>query len=252
MSDVRCGALAAWARAWLAGAVSLEQVLDAVRGRDAPHEIAGLVGFEQVPLRDLLVTWRRSGGVPRCVLPVPGDVRGLPGPAAFRTAALGAGEAVVFGEPGRPGGAVVPAAIDYAPSSRPTTVLWQAYATDPVAPDHQSVVDSQYELTTAIRDTASALASADLARWRDGLAPQLQDARRAGEHVNLPPGYPARAVALLAQADRLQAVLDLAARDPIGGAVDRTGIAVRAVALRPLTIAVRRARVSAYNATVAD
>jgi hypothetical protein len=59
-------------------------------------------------------------------------------------------------------------------------------------------------------------------------------------------------VALLSQADRLQAVLDLALADPIGGAVDRAGMAARAEALRPLATAVRRARMAAYNAGVAD
>jgi hypothetical protein len=72
--------------------------------------------------------------------------------------------------------------------------------------------------------------------------------RRAGEQLNLPPGFPARAVALIAQAERLQAVLDLAARDPTGGAIDRTGISARLGALRPLATAVRRARLAGYNA----
>jgi hypothetical protein len=55
-------------------------------------------------------------------------------------------------------------------------------------------------------------------------------------------------VALVAQAERLQAVLDLAFRDPTGGAIDRTGIAARAEGLRPLAAAVRRARLAGYNA----
>jgi hypothetical protein len=54
---------------------------------------------------------------------------------------------------------------------------------------------------------------------------------------------------MLAQAERMQAVLDLVADDPIGGAVDTHGVGVRAGALRPLATAVRRARLTAYNAT---
>jgi hypothetical protein len=46
----------------------------------------------------------------------------------------------------------------------------------------------------------------------------------------------------------MQAVLDIAARDPHGGAIDRMGIAARASSLRPLAIAVRRARLAGYNA----
>lgn len=249
MSDLRCGVLAAWTRAWLAGRVSLDQVVDATTGNDAPHQVVGLVEPEIVPLHDLLVAWRRAGAPVRFVLPAPGDVRGMPGPATLRAEALTAGEAVVSGAIGEPGTAAVPQVVDHAPSSRPTSVLWQVRRTEPVPPDHQSVTDAQYDLTTAIRETATALADADVARWRTGIAEALGDARRAGEHVNLPPGHPPRAVALLAQAERLQAVLDLAAEDPVGGAVDRVGITDRAAALRPLAIAVRRARVCAYNAS---
>ena len=108
------------------------------------------------------------------------------------------------------------------------------------------MVDAQYELTTAIRESAR--------RWPPPTSPaaprpaHLAAARRAGEVINLPPGFPQRAVALLAQAQRLQAVLDLALADPSGGAIDRTGMAARASALRPLTTAVRRALVAGYNA----
>jgi hypothetical protein len=59
-------------------------------------------------------------------------------------------------------------------------------------------------------------------------------------------------VALLAQAERLQAVLDLALSDPAGGAIDRMGMAARTSALTPLATAVRRARLAGYNAEVRD
>ncbi|MDT4920548.1 MAG: hypothetical protein QOI15_1450 [Pseudonocardiales bacterium] len=245
----RAGSLAAWAAAFFAGRTSLDQAADAVTGRDAPHQVGGLPAydFELVPLREVLVAWRRAGSVARVVLPVAGDVRGLPGPAAFRSAALERGEAVV----GRTIG-VVPEVVDYAPSSAPPTVLWQAFEIEPAPPDHVAVADAQYDLTTAIRDSASALSAADVAGWVDDVADTLHDARRAGERLNLPPAFPSRAVALLAQAERLQAVLDLAHADPTGGAIDRTGIAARSSALAPLATAVRRARVAGYNAEARD
>jgi catechol 2,3-dioxygenase-like lactoylglutathione lyase family enzyme len=245
VSQLRSGPLAAWAAAFFAGRVSIDQAADAVAGTDAPHQVGGLPAYdvELVPLREVLVLWRRAGGGVRCVLPVAGDVRGLPGPAPFRSAALERGEAVVGGGLG-----VVPTVIDYAPSSAPSTVLWQAFATEPAPRDDLSINDAQYELTTAIRESASALSAADVAGWVDDIADTLHDARHAGERLNLPPTFPARAVALLAQAERLQAVLDLAFADPSGGAVDRTGIAARADALRPLATAVRRARMAGYNA----
>jgi hypothetical protein len=242
---VRSGPLAAWAAAFFAGRVSVDQAADAVIGDDAPHQVCGLPAYdvELAPLREVLIAWRRAGASVRAVLPVAGDVRGLPGPAGFRSAALEHGEAVIGAGLG-----VVPEAIDYAPSSAPPTVLWQAFAIEPVPPDYVGVPDAQYELTTAIRESASALTAADVASWADDLADPLHDARRAGERLNLPPGFPPRAVALLAQAERLQAVLDLAYADPTGGAIDRTGIAARTAALKPLATAVRRARIAGYNA----
>lgn len=245
MPVVRSGPLAAWAAAFFAGRVSIDQAADAVTGGDAPHQVGGLPAYdvELVPLREVLVAWRRGGGSVRVVLPVAGDVRGLPGPAAFRSAALEHGEAVVG-----PGLGVVPEVIDYAPSSAPCTVIWQAFPVEAVPADYLSLADAQYELTTAIRESASALSAADVAGWMDDVADTLHDARRAGERLNLPPGFPSRAVALLAQAERLQAVLDLAFSDPTGGAIDRTGIAARTAALQPLATAVRRARIAGYNA----
>lgn len=249
VSEVRCGPLAAWAAAFFAGRVSVDQAADAVVGDDAPHQVGGLPAydFELVPLREVLIAWRRARGSVRAVLPVAGDVRGLPGPAAFRSAALEQGEAVVG-----PGLGVVPELIDYSPSSAPPTVLWQAFEIERAPVDYLSVPDAQHELTDAIRNSASALSAADVAGWIDDIADTLHDARRAGERLNLPPGFPPRAVALLAQAERLQTVLDLAFSDPTGGAIDRTGIAARTAALRPLATAVRRARIAGYNAEARD
>jgi hypothetical protein len=239
---VRSGPLVAWTAAWRAGRVSLDQVVDAVTESDAPHRVVGL-GADVLPLREVLVAWRRSGDPVLVVLPVAGDVRGVPGPADFRSAALDAGEAVLT-----PGLGIVPEVTDYAPSSNPSTVIWHAYATEPTPPDPLSVSDAQFELAAAIRDCASALAGAAVSGTADGIAEPLHDARRAGDYVNLPPGHPPRAVALLSQAERLRAVLDLALVDPRGGAVDRAGMDARAAALRPLATAVRRARLAAYNA----
>lgn len=240
---MRSGSLAAWVNAWLTGDVAPDDVIDAVQGSDAPHRVLGPESTEPAPLLDTLLRWRRAGDLVRLLLPVPGDVRGVPGPAAFRDAALDAGEAVVGGGLG-----LVPQITDYAPSSAPTTVVWQAFHTDIQPADPIVVGEAQYELTTAIRETASALTSAAVGGHARELADDLRAARRAGEHLGLPPSFPPRAVALLAQAERMQAVLDLAAEDPLGGAVDRFGAAARTSALRPLEIAVRRARLAGYNA----
>ncbi|HZZ97758.1 MAG TPA: hypothetical protein VFE19_12105 [Jatrophihabitantaceae bacterium] len=242
MTRSRSGPLAAWAAAWFQGEVGPDEVVDAVTLDDAPHEVSGL-GLDLVPLRDVLAMWRREAASVRLVLPVAGDVRGVPGPAEFRAAALEAGEAVCGGSLG-----IVPEVTEYYPSSAPPTVVWRAFVIEASPAEYVQLADVQYELGTAIRETASALTAADVSGGAADIADALHDARRAGEHLNVPPGFPPRAIALLAQAERLQAVLDIAAEDPQGGAVDRFGMSARDGALRPLATAVRRARLAGYNA----
>src|SRR5579875_3322101 len=157
MARTRSGPLAAWTAAWVAGRVSLDQVVDAVTGTDAPHEVVAL-DADTVSLHEVLVAWRRTGMPVRVVLPVPGDVRGLPGPADFRTAALDAGESVHA-----PGLGIVPQVTEYAPSSNPTSVVWHAYCTEPAPPDPLDLGQAQYELSSAIRECATALIAADVA-----------------------------------------------------------------------------------------
>lgn len=240
MSVSRCGPLAAWSNAFVAGQVSLDQVVDAVVASRAQRQVHGLPDADA--LGDVVVAWRRAGSPVRVVLPVPGDVRGVSGPDGFRRAALDAGEAAHAAALG-----VVPQVVERGPSSAPPGVQWQAFALEPAPADHQSVEDAQYELGTAIRESASALAAADVAGSGVDVPDALQGARRAGERLNLPPGHPQGAVRLLAQAERMQAVLDLARTDPVSGALER-GVAVRHSVLRELATAVRRARVAGYNA----
>lgn len=241
MTRLRSGPLAAWANAWLAGQVASDDVLRAVTGGDAPHRVVGPEGA--APLSAALIRWRQLGGPVRLVLPVAGDLRGVPGPAAFRAEAVAAGEGVLGGGIG-----LVPEVIDHSPSSAPPDVTWRATRTDPPPDDVESVADAQYQLASVLRESTAALADADVAGSPAELGPRLNEARRAGEHLNLPPGFAPRAVALLAQAERLHAMLVLALGDPVGGAVDRMGAAAREAALRPLATAVRRARLAGYNA----
>jgi hypothetical protein len=242
MTRLRSGTLVAWYSAWSAGLASSDDALLATVGTDAPHVVMGL-GEDTAPLSEALLALRNLGGSVRLALPVAGDVRGLPGPADFRIAALDAGEAVLGDGLG-----LVPEIVEHAPSSAPIEVTWQAFSIEPAPPDPLSFADAQQELTAEIREAATALSAADVAGWMDDIDEELHNARRAGERMTLPPGHPPRAVALLAQAERLHAVLEIAARDPHGGAVDRMGIAARASGLRPLATAVRRARLAGYNA----
>ncbi len=166
-----------------------------------------------------------------------------PDQQSFRTAALDAGQAVVG--PGSDGATgVVPVLIDHHPSSAPPTLTWHTFDIETPVDDYVPFADAQYELTEAIRECASTIARLALptAAANGDLNDELIAARRAGERINLPPGFPARAVALVAQAERMAAVLALAEAGPPAAALERTA------ALAPLVIAVRRARLAGYNA----
>ena len=238
-----CGPFAAWSSAWLQGRAAFDDVLShaGVPGATVlDHTNAAGLGS----VADVLISWRRAGATNvRAVFPVAGDVRGLPGPANFRIAALDAGSGVLAGSIG-----LVPEARSRSVSSARELITWHAYDIDAPPLDHVQVEEAAHELTEIIRSSASALAAAAVAGGAEDVRDELSEARRAGERLSLPAGYPQRAVALIAQAERMAAVLHLAQADPVGGAVDRVGIAARSDALRPLETAVRRARVSGYNA----
>ena len=241
MSATHGGPFVAWTSAWMAGSAAYDHVLGCVAGTTVHDERATGERFRS--LGEVLIEWRRLHAGVRLVLPVPGDVRGLGGPDAFRSAALDSGEAVQGGGLG-----LVPTLIDNSPSSAPPTLVWQLFDIEPVSYDEDSPAEAQQHLAEAIRECAGALAAAQVAGWSETMREPLADARRAGERLDLPPGFPPRAVQLIAQAERLAAVLDVAAGDEFGGAIDRFGIAARASALRPLATAVRRGRVAGYNA----
>jgi hypothetical protein len=261
MSRVRSGVLAAWASAWLAGEAAYDDVVSHVTRHDEPHRVAGLPDADGLPGEDAPLGWaltvlrERSPDGVRVVLPVPGDPRGLPlgaaagpeddGSAAFTAAAMEAGEAVV----GR-GLGLAPALTEHgsALGSRTTSVRWTLYPIGDTAPDPLTVAEAEHDLAEELRAAAAALTALDVASWRPELAGDLARVRRRPVAPDLPPGHDARAVRLLAQADRLAAVLDLAATDAPGGAVTAHDARERHEALRPLATAVRRARGAAYNA----
>lgn len=242
------GVLAAWANAWRGGRASSDDALAAVQGLagPGPHRVVGLPGSDgQQPLSAVLVAWALERVGPVCAaLPVPGDVRGLPVDAALRSAALDAGECVVGG-----GLALVPTLrAPAAATSAPGWTVWHAFLAGPATPDPLWLADAEHDLNEAVRECAGALALAQTARWRPELGGALAAARAAADDLPLPPGHPQRAVRMLALAERLAAVLDIADPTGPGDAVDRCAMAARATALAPLATAVRRARLAGYNA----
>jgi hypothetical protein len=246
---VRSGRLVAWVRAWRAGLVPFDDVVTAVQGDDEEHEVADLPGHvHAVPLRTAL--GELSGlavDAVRLVLPAAGDPRGLPGPGAFSTAALAAGEGAVCG-----GAGLVPAVERRVSGSGEVwhTVLWHVVPL-PEAPRPAEVLDvaeAEHDLLDALRTATDSLLDLDVARWRPELGEALTDLRRPSARSDLPPGYDSRAHRLLHRAELVARIVTLAGEDAPGAAVNAHEAVARDAALRPLATAARRARLAAHNA----
>jgi hypothetical protein len=247
---LRSGRLTAWGNAVLAGLSSPDEAADRVVCADEPHRVADLPG-EPAPVSLAFAFGRlRALGASGLLLalPAPGDPLGLPGPTAFNESATAAGEAVLV--PGA-GLGLVPEIGRYGPpGDEAVRVEWRCHEVDPRPGfDAPSLAEAERQLAETLRAATEALAALDVARWRPEAAGALAAIRRHDPAEGLAPGYPARAVRVLAQAERLAAIVALAAEDP-GAAASATAISARADQLRPLERATRRARVAAYNAVL--
>ena len=246
----RSSRFVAWVRAWRAGLVPYDEVADEVAG-DEEHLVADAPGaWTDLPLRDALPTLSRlSPDEIRLVLPAPGDPRGLPGPGPFAGAALIAGEAVVAGSLG-----LIPEVRNHTSGSGVTfeTVLWRVYPVPDLGPapsfGDPGPAEAEVDLSTALAEATAALTRLDVAQWRPELAGALAALRRPDSGIDLPPGFDPRARRLFARASVLDRVLALAEHAAPGGAVNGYEAQQRDVALRPLTVACRRALVAACNA----
>jgi hypothetical protein len=240
--DFPAGRFAVWATAWLSGRTSYDEALDALLG-DTAHRVSGLPGTsEAVPLGWALTALRGLGERRfRLVLPVPGDVRGLPRVPGLAALALDSGQAAV-GERL----ALVPESIG------PEAVAWTALALDgapPLPPPVEgSLRAASGQLDLAVGAAARTLAGLDLARWHPEVPALLAGLARSTRAPGLPADHDPLALSVLGRAQRLARVLDLAMADAPGGAVNHTQAAARDEALRPLGDAVREAVTAAFNA----
>jgi hypothetical protein len=239
--ELPAGRLAVWATAWLAGRTSFDAALDALLG-SSTHRVVGLPGTDEaVPLGWALTALRGAGERRfRLVLPVPGDVRGLPSVPGLTALALESGQAAV-GERL----ALVPEPLG------PEAVSWTAFSlagAPPVPPPVEgSLRAASGALDLAVTAAARTLAALDLARWHPEVPTLLAGLARPDHVPGMPPGHDPLALAVLGRARRLAAVLDLALADAPGGAVTHAQAAARGDALRPLATAVREATEAAYN-----
>ncbi|NGP05219.1 hypothetical protein G6038_06910 [Rhodococcus sp. 14C212] len=256
--------LTVWAGSWLAGHAAPDDVIDALHAWAPMHLVVSrdepAADFSAVPERSpvdgaavLLSALRRAdpAGVDgiRLVLPVPGDVRGLPPGTELARAAVAAGEAVLAGAPGTPG-------LGFVPSVEGPDVLgWTLFAVPavPEPPAEPGLGEAEFAMREAVRDAAARVGRV-LTVGADGRTadPREQIAAEVAEHARhrYPESMPGRAARILDSADQVAAILTVAGRGVEPRAASASGQAAREEALRPLWAAVRAARLGAVAAAV--
>lgn len=258
MSGVRAATvLALWGAAFRASAASPDEVLGqlAGSGRTAGVRAADAVTAERVDLPgpgqasagsvavlDLL----RRGGRPQLILPVAGDVRGLPPRSPALVPALDAEAAVVL-----PDERVVVVPVDG---------HWRVFALDrdgdptaaaPTPAGAPTLFEAERDLDSAIRTATLQLNRLDVARDAAGVRDRIADAMRAGA-VDVPHGSgPSHrhGSMLLAKVVSLEALLEAAAQHQTTAST-RHQLATLDDALRPLASAVRFGRLAAVTELV--
>lgn len=258
LTEPRSGRLAAWGNALFAGLVSPDEAAARIVGDDTVHRVTGLPGEPGTAQPGLTLALGRlrvpgSSGL-RVALPAPGHPLGLSGPPEFNSRALQAGEAVLAPASGV---GLVPEVHEAGPEGDVhREVTWRCLPVQegPMA-DVPSLGEAERELAEAMRDAAEVLTRLDVA-GSGPVADAALEAYRARADAGrqlLAPGYPQRAVRVLELADRVRALLSIAAGGggdgrEHGGAVSASEITARAEALRPVERTARRAQVAAYNA----
>jgi hypothetical protein len=267
--------LAVWTNAWFAGQAAPDDVLEAI-SRWAPLQsvaaydavAAGNTGLPWPGPPDagavsLLQTLRTAAG-PRdstCrpslispVLPVPGDVRGLPADTQFEAEALAAGEAVVAAQPGGPAAiGLVPDFADDDPDTGDAGVLyWTVYAlpSAPIAEQHD-LGDAEYALRSAVRSAADALADIELRSAGAGVAdPRLLVSQllEASRRHRIPRHAPSRALRVLENAAHVDAIITVSSGLTVNATQSSSAAQRASDALHPLADVVRSARTAAVDA----
>ena len=238
--------LAVWLDARPSSGIPLDRALNAIQLDDEPHTVAGWAE-EEISLRAALSAWSRHQVVCAALLPVPGDVAGVP--AAVSAAAVEAGECVLVETDGRffaavpvverfgsvyESGHLVRWDVRDIPSWR-TAVLGQV----------GSLADAERRLRTGLLQATEALAALDVARWRPDAAEAIARLRRTTPAGwGPPPSLDARRANVISTATRLLAIVRLATEDD-GGAVNLWQADQRSTALREVDRIARHALAAA-------
>lgn len=271
--------LSVWANSWLAGAAAPDDVLDALSVWAPSHSVtaydavaAGRTGLPWPDLDNagsvsLLQTVRSAAGAPvgapplRVVLPVPGDVRGLPAGTQFQQDAIALGEAVIVAGDAAPDAAVglVPE-FQYADADEddddalPTALAWTVYSL-PAVPraEHIELGAAEYGLRSAVRSAAQALDALQVG----AAGIDLDDPRELVEQIiesqhlhRVPEHAPRRALRVLETAAHVDAIIAVSSDLTPIGLQSSSEVQIAGDALRPLDHVVRTARMAAVAAII--
>lgn len=224
-----------WANAVLSGATSFDEAADQAATGGTPIRVRGVPGeADAVGITLALGRLRTLGtGSLRLVLPVPGDLCGLAGPSSFNQVAVAA-RAAALTCGGVPLG-LVPVEQSW----------WQVHHVTTAPPPTLALADADRMLRQELRECTAALVALDVAHWRPEVA-DLLVGQPGGAAPGVPPPASPQALHLLAQAQRVAAIVTLAT-ETAGGAVTAGEMAARSAVLRRLDVAVRRATEAACN-----
>ncbi|KGM14763.1 hypothetical protein N867_16230, partial [Actinotalea fermentans ATCC 43279 = JCM 9966 = DSM 3133] len=173
--------LAAWLPHVRGGTALAERAVAGVTDDDEPHAVVAHDGgwTPGSTLTDLLLAWGMPGVAVAAVLPVPGDVVGVP--AQVSAAAVEAGECVLVETPTGAFAAVPDVRSFGSPAEPGHLVTWRVLPvpawTLGVMAAIGSLADAERELREALRTATEALDRLDVARWREDAVAALASLR---------------------------------------------------------------------------
>ena len=237
--------LALWLQGGGSGRERARRAVRSIQSDDEPHTVEGAEGVvtDGSPLEDLVTLWTTPEVQTAALLPVPGDVSGLPPKVA--DLAVEAGECVLIAL-GTQSWAAVPEIVEFGSIHEiGHMVTWHVRE----VPDWRlrlpgvvgSLSEAEQALRRALVSATEALVGLDVARWRPDVAASIASLRsEADPGWPLPAGLSPRALRVLASAVRLRAIVDLATADD-GGAINLWQADQRSAALREVDHAARQA-----------